>query len=142
MQQPNISIIMPAFNSEKYIEEAIESVLSQSFRNWELIIINDASTDKTHELIRKYKKKDKRIVYIKNRKNSGLVMNLIKGLRLSKGGYIARIDSDDIWTDKDKLKKQFNFLRDNPGYGLVGCWAKVVDVKSNELFSLCYPSKN
>jgi glycosyltransferase involved in cell wall biosynthesis len=116
---PIVSIILPTYNGAKYIKRAIDSVLSQSFSDWELLIIDDGSTDNTEEIIKEYTKKDYRIIYLKNEKNLGIQKTLNRGLRLAKGEYIARIDDDDIWIDKDKLKKQVDFLDKNPEYVLV-----------------------
>lgn len=95
MSSCKISVIMPVYNAEKHLEEAIESVLNQTHKNFEFIIINDGSIDKSLEIIYRYQKKDKRIVLI-NRKNKGLITSLNEGLEKSSGSYIARMDSDDI----------------------------------------------
>ena len=106
-----VDIILPTYNCEKYIEETINSVLNQSFNNWNLIIIDDASTDTTPNLIKKYLK-DKRVGLktIKRNKGVGFCRNF--ALRNSKSKYVAFIDSDDIWT-QDKLKTQINFMNGN-----------------------------
>ena len=95
MSSCKISVIMPVYNAEKHLEEAIESVLNQTHNNFEFIIINDGSIDKSLEIIYKYQKKDKRIVLI-NRKNKGLITSLNEGVEKSSGSYIARMDADDI----------------------------------------------
>lgn len=103
-----LSIIMPTYNSAKYIEEAIKSVLNQSYKNFELIIVDDCSTDNTYNLIKLIKKKDKRVKYLKTKKNSktaSIPRNL--GIRAAKGEIIGLIDSDDYW-HPDKLKLQLN----------------------------------
>lgn len=122
---------MSTFNDSGYIGESIKSVLNQTFTNWELIIFNDASTDDTGTIIKKFIQKDNRIKYFKNSKNMGLVVNLIKGISKSGGEFIARIDGDDTWLDRDKLKKQIEFLVENQEYGLVGSWARVIDSENN-----------
>ncbi len=101
----SISIILSTYNGSRYIRESIESVLSQSYKNFEFIIINDCSSDRTEEIILQYQKKDKRIIYIKNETNLKLTESLNKWIRASKWEYIARIDDDDIWL-KNKLEKQ------------------------------------
>ena len=91
---PKISVVMPAYNAEKYIGEAIESILNQTFKDFEFIIINDGSVDHTKEIIREYN--DPRIVLLENDKNRGIVLSLNKGLDAATGKYIARMDADDI----------------------------------------------
>lgn len=118
---PKISIILPVYNSNKErLSQSIESVLLQSFKNFELIIINDASTNDIEKTIIEYQHKDKRILYIKNEHNLKLTKTLNKGLEVAQWEYIARIDDDDIWIDDYKLQKQFNFLHSHPEYGLCG----------------------
>lgn len=104
-----VSIITPNYNCEKYIVETIESVLSQTYQNWEMLIIDDCSTDKSRDIILEYSKKDCRIKYIFMEKNSGAAFCRNSGIELSKGKYLAFLDSDDIWTT-DKLKKQIEFM--------------------------------
>ena len=91
---PIISVVMPVYNAESFLEEAINSILRQTFYDFEFIIINDGSTDKTEEIILSYK--DSRILYQKNEKNSGIVYTLNKGFSIASGMYIARMDADDI----------------------------------------------
>ena len=83
-----VSIITPVYNAEKYLEETILSVINQSYKNWELLLIDDCSTDKSYEIIQKYLKTDKRIKYLKNEKNSGPAITRNRGLENSKGEYI------------------------------------------------------
>lgn len=103
------SVIMPAYNSEKYIEKAIESVINQSFANWELIIVNDASTDNTEKIIEKYCQKDKRIKIITLLQNKGVANARNTAIKNAIGRYIAFLDSDDYW-EKEKLKLQISAL--------------------------------
>src|SRR5690349_19431428 len=110
MKKPVVSIIMSTFNNGKFVHEAIERVLLQTYKEWEFIIINDASKDDTKKTIESYIKRDKRIRFYSNKTNKGLVTNLTVGINRSKGIYIARIDGDDKWIDKNKLKKQVAFL--------------------------------
>lgn len=121
ISMPLISIILPIYNSnKKRLSQSIESVLSQSFKDFEFIIINDASTNTIEEIIIEYQQKDKRIVYIKNEHNIRLTKTLNKGLKVAQWEYIARIDDDDIWMDDHKLQKQFDFLHSHPDYALCG----------------------
>lgn len=108
---PKISVIMPAYNAEKYIAEAIDSILGQTFGDFEFIILNDCSKDRTEEIILSYD--DPRIVYVKNEENMGVARTLNKGLELAKGEYIARMDADDI-SLPERFAKQVAFLTHNP----------------------------
>jgi len=123
----NISILLPTYNGSKYIEKAIKSVLQQSYKDWELIILDDASTDSTEAISIKYVGLDPRIKYIKNETNLRLAQNLNKGIKLSSGIFIARIDEDDIWIDRNKLSKQIDFLNKNPKCVLVGTGFEIID---------------
>ena len=108
-----VSIIMPSYNTGRFISETIESVLAQSYSDWELIIVDDCSTDDTDEMIGQYLT-DERIRYIKNKNNSGAAVSRNRALREAKGKWIAFLDSDDLW-EPDKLKKQIAFMENN-GY--------------------------
>ncbi|MEI6490570.1 MAG: glycosyltransferase family A protein [bacterium] len=128
MTTPKVSVLMPAYNAEKYIGEAIESILNQTFTDFEFIIIDDCSTDKTWEIIQEYAEKDKRIVAVKNEENLKISHTLNKGFDLAKGKYIARMDADD-WSYPDRLKKQFDFMEANPEIGVSGGTMEVCDEK-------------
>ena len=108
-----VSIIMPSYNTGRFIKETIESVLAQSYPTWELIIVDDCSTDDTDDVVSQYLA-DERIRYIKNDTNSGAAVSRNRALREAKGKWIAFLDSDDLW-EPDKLQKQISFMRDN-GY--------------------------
>lgn len=130
---------MITHNRAKFLSEAIDSVLLQSFKDWELIIIDDNSTDNTEELIKKYQENDERIKYFKNEVNLGIAKSRNKALENSQGKYIAVLDSDDIWFDSDKLKKQFEILeKDN--YVLVG--SGVMEIDEDGLEKRCYLNPN
>ena len=118
MKNPKISVVMPAFNQEKFIQTSIESIINQTYQNFEFLIINDGSSDKTLEIIEKFKKKDERIILI-NRNKGGLAACLNQGISLSKGQYIARMDADDIALP-ERLNVQLNYLVNNPTIDLVG----------------------
>lgn len=108
-----VSIIMPSYNTEKFIGESIKSVLAQTYQNWELIIVDDCSPDNTDEAVAPYLA-DPRIRYLKNEKNSGAAVSRNYALREAKGKWIAFLDSDDLWTP-EKLEKQIAFMKEN-GY--------------------------
>ncbi len=129
-----VTIILPIFNGASRIGNAIESVIAQSYKNWELLIIDDGSTDTTGAVVEQYIKKDSRISYIKNEHNLGIQKTLNRGVYAACGHYIARIDDDDIWIDTRKLELQVNFLNTNPNYVLVGTGVVAVDEQGNEVF--------
>ena len=112
-ENPLFSIVLPTYNREKYLPRAICSVLAQKFTDFELLIIDDGSKDNTEKLVKKFADKDKRILYIKNEKNSGLIYSANRGIDLAKGRYITRLDSDDIIYPNlfDEYKK---FIDENP----------------------------
>ena len=114
------SVIVPIYNIEKYIRRCIDSVLCQSFNDFELIIINDCSTDGTSEILDKYAKADERVKVHTNEVNLRLPSSLNKAISLSKGKYIARMDADDICLP-DRLQKQYEFMEENPGVALSSC---------------------
>ncbi len=114
---PDISVIMAVYNGEHFLRKAIESILEQTFKNFEFIIINDASTDNSEKIIRSYK--DKRIRLINNKHNQKLPASLNKGIRQAQGKYIARMDADDIAL-KNRLAEQYNFMEKNPEIDVCG----------------------
>ena len=118
-KHPLISVIMAVYNSEKYLTEAIESVLNQTFSNFEFIIVNDGSKDGSEDIIKKYLKKDSRIIYLKNNKNLGQSITRNKAIKKATGKYIAIVDSDDICVPT-RFKKQVNFLEKNDEIGVLG----------------------
>ena len=127
---PDISVIMPAHNSEAYIAEAVQSILEQTWQNFELIIINDGSTDYTLQVVESFT--DSRIRVISLAKNGGISAALNTGITQARGHYIARLDSDDI-SDKHRLQKQKYFLDQHPEVGVIGCYIKVFDHNSERI---------
>lgn len=115
---PKVSIILPTYNGAFWIKNSIQSVLNQSFLDWELLVINDGSVDNTDEVLASFA--DDRIKYLKNENNLGLQKTLNKGINIAKGEYIARIDDDDEWIDAGKLEKQIEYLDNNQKCVLVG----------------------
>ena len=105
-----VSIIMPSWNTGKFIAESIKSVIDQTYTNWELIIVDDCSTDNTDEVVNSFN--DNRIKYFHNEKNSGAALTRNKALREARGEWIAFLDSDDLWMPK-KLEHQINFMKKN-----------------------------
>jgi glycosyltransferase involved in cell wall biosynthesis len=113
-----LSVILPVYNAQRYIAAAVESILNQTYGDFELIIINDGSTDHTLGILEQYARKDGRINLI-SRPNTGYVVALNEGIDLARGQFIARMDADDI-SLPERFEKQLAFLRDNPGHVLVG----------------------
>lgn len=144
-----VSIIMPSYNTAKFISETIGSVLAQTYPNWELLIVDDCSTDGTDAVVRPYLS-DERIRYIKNEHNSGAAVSRNRALREAKGKWIAFLDSDDLW-EPQKLEKQINFMK-KYGYAfsytdymiqLNGKWLPYIytgprEVNRRKMYNYCY----
>ncbi len=141
IKHPIISIQMCTYNRAHFIEQAIQSVLAQSFTNWELLILDDCSTDNTRTIVSKYLN-DPRIKYVHNSHNLGINKNRNKALSLSHGRYIAVLDSDDYWTDENKLLDQIEFLSKHREYVLVGTNMIIVDENNKKIKKVRYPSSN
>lgn len=121
---PKVTVLMPVFNGEKYLREAIESILNQTFTDFEFLIINDGSTDSTVGIINSYN--DSRIRLIHNDRNAGLIVTLNKGFDLANGEYIVRMDCDDI-SMTERIEKQVHFMDSNLDVGVCGTWFQFVD---------------
>ena len=124
-----VSIIMPSYNTAEYISESIRSVQAQSYHNWELLIVDDCSTDDTDAVVKPYLT-DERIKYFKSEKNSGAAIIRNRALREAKGKWIAFLDSDDLWSP-DKLEKQINFMENN-GYSFSYTNYEEIDAEGNK----------
>jgi len=133
MSAPKVSVIMSVYNGERYLREAVESILNQTFRDLEFIIIDDGSTDGTADVLRSYN--DPRIVLLTNTDNIGLTASLNRGLGAARGKYIARMDADDISLPK-RLERQIAYLDTHPEVGLLGTWVEVIDEWGERLFTL------
>lgn len=130
MRNPKVTIIMPVYNGEKYLQEAIDSILQQTFKDFVFLIINDGSTDGTDKILQSYN--DKRIKIMNNEKNIGLTKSLNKGLKLARGEYIARQDADDI-SFPERLEKEVLFLDQNKNIALVGTYYYIINEKGRML---------
>jgi glycosyltransferase involved in cell wall biosynthesis len=130
---------MPVYNCRKYVKEAIESILAQTYRDFEFIIIDDCSTDGTSKLLSLCAKKDKRIRLLRNEENLGLTKSLNKGLKLARGELIARMDGDDT-SAPDRFEKEVRFLDEHPEISLVGTWTEIVDKDGNRISGNTYPT--
>ena len=140
MQVPVISILLSVYNEEQNIINSIESINNQTFKNWELIIIDDASNDKTFEIISKLSAKNSKIKIIKNPKNYGLAKSLNKGIKIAKGEFIARVDADDI-NLPHRLEKQYQFMIENKNVDALGTGAWLVDKNGERLKSISLTKK-
>ena len=131
-----VSIIMPTYNRAELIKLALDSVIKQSFQNWELLVIDNESTDRTREVVELFAAKDSRIKYFNVKKNpkSGISSYLNFGMKEASGKYIARLDDDDEWCDAFKLDKQVKFLEQHQDYVIVGGGAIMVDHNRKEIF--------
>lgn len=130
-EMPNISVVMSVYNGKKYLRKAIDSILNQTYTDFEFIIINDCSTDKTNEILQSYH--DKRIKIINNEQNLRLPASLNKGLRLVKGKYIARMDADDIALT-DRFEKQVKYLESHPDVAVIGGSFEVFNEQKGTLY--------
>ena len=118
-KKPTITVLLSVYNAENYVGIAIESILKQSFTDFELIAVDDCSTDKSWDIVQQYMKLDSRVIAKRNEVNLGGCKTLNVGLKLAKGKYIARLDNDD-WSYPNRLEKQFDFLEAHPDVGIVG----------------------
>lgn len=134
-----VSIVMPIFNGEPFIQETLKSIFSQTYRHYELIIINDGSKDNTKYILKKIK--NSRIRILTNTRRKGVAKSLNSGIRIAEGEYIARMDADDICHPK-RLALQVAFLQKNPSVGVVGTFALLIDAHGKEEGSIKLPSRN
>ena len=128
MDSPKVTVLMPVYNGEKYLEEAVESILSQTFRDFEFIIIDGGSTDGTPAILARYQQTDDRIrVYYQE--NQKLVASLNMGCQLARAEYIARMDADDVSLPK-RLAREVNYLETHPEIGVLGTWMELINENS------------
>ena len=139
MSKPKITVLMSVYNGEKYLRQAIDSILSQTFKDFEFLIINDNSTDKTAKILQRYN--DSRIKTINNKKNMGLTKSLNIGIRKAQGKYIARMDADDI-SLSNRLHKQFQFLENHKNIGVVGSSVYLINQSGGKIEKQSIPQKH
>ena len=120
--EPTVTVLMPLYNGERYVREAVESILQQTWQDFELLIIDDGSSDKGPDIVSSMK--DERIVLLRNPRNIGVAATLNRGLAIARGRYIARMDADDI-SLPDRLKKQVQFMDAHPAVGISGGWVRL-----------------
>jgi len=136
---PLVSVITPVYNREKYLVKCIESILNQTYENFEFIIIDDNSSDLTVNIIKDYLLRDSRIKFLENNKNLGATLSFNRGLDIAKGKYIARMDSDDI-SFPDRFKKQVDIFESWHDLEVLGTGAVLIDHKENEIGRKQFPS--
>jgi glycosyltransferase involved in cell wall biosynthesis len=123
---PTVSVIMSVYNQETTIAEAIESVIAQTYTDWEFIIIDDCSADRSLEIVKWYARQQDRIRVFENEHNMGLAASLNKGIKAAQGKYIARMDGDDF-SYRERLEKQVAFMRENPDVDILGTGAELIE---------------
>jgi glycosyltransferase involved in cell wall biosynthesis len=128
-ENPLVSVVMPVYNAAPFVKQAVESILTQTYKNFEFIIIDDASKDNSHEIVKKLARRDKRIRLLRNKKNIGIGATMNKLLSEVKGDFIARMDADDV-AYPTRLEKQVNYLLENPDVGIVGSFMNEINEKN------------
>lgn len=123
---PLVSVIIPAYNAERFVERAVRSIMTQTYENLEILICDDCSEDRTFDILKKLAADDKRIVLLKNERNLQIVATLNKMVGLAKGEYIARMDADDI-SLPERIEMQLKFMEKNPDYGICGTYARFIN---------------
>lgn len=123
MVAPRVTVLMPVYNAERFLHEAINSILEQSFKPFEFLIIDDGSTDRSAEIVESFR--DPRIRFVRNSHNMGITSTLNKGIALASCELIARMDADDI-SHPQRLQKQFGYMKRNPNCAMLSTWARVI----------------
>jgi glycosyltransferase involved in cell wall biosynthesis len=124
--EKSVSVLIPVFNVENYIGAALKSISEQTYKNLEIVVVDDGSSDRTLDVVQECRLADPRIVVLQNEKNRGIVASLNRALSVASGEYIARMDGDDI-SEQDRIEKQVRFLEGNPDYDLVGVSLRSID---------------
>lgn len=140
-QEPLVSVVMPVYNGERYLRQAVDSILDQNYQNLELIVVDDGSSDGSKALLESYS--DERLVLLANPRNLGVVQSRNLGIAVARGSYVALLDCDDV-AMPDRLREQISFLEHHPEFGMVGSWVEVVDsagVPTGEVWRLDAPSE-
>ncbi|MFA6407402.1 MAG: glycosyltransferase [Candidatus Paceibacterota bacterium] len=139
LKNPKISVVLPVYNGFLFISRAVESILTQTFKDFELIIIDDGSSDGTRDIIKSFQ--DERIVIIVNEKNIGLINSLNKGIGVARGEFIARMDADDI-SEPERFEKQIGYLEKNIEVGVLGTAVSHADAQGRKISILTQPTSH
>jgi glycosyltransferase involved in cell wall biosynthesis len=134
-----VSVVMANYNGDRFLRPAVESVLMQTYEDFEFIIVDDGSSDQSRSIISEYARLDNRIKLVR-REHGGLVAALNLGCELAEGDIIARLDSDDI-AESDRLKLQVDYLEVNPDVALVGGWIQCIDDRGDAMFTMEWPTR-
>src|ERR1700722_13117089 len=140
MSAPLISVVMSVYNGDPFLAEAVESILNQSFRNFEFIVIDDGSTDRSASIISEYQRSDPRM-QVHHQENRGLVESLNRGCRLARGTYIARMDADDVAVS-DRFMRQMEFMEQHPEVGVLGGAVEFINSDGRSLGTSVLPTED
>ncbi len=140
-EQTLVSILMPVYNAEKYLSKTLESIQSQTYKNWELFAIDDWSTDRSYSILLDFAKKDKRIKLYRNGKHRGVAGAANLALSMIKSDYVARMDADDLM-HPERIAKQLKFLKANPSVVIVGSQCLLIDQDGQKIGEKKFPMKN
>lgn len=139
-EAPVVSVVMPVYNGERFLAEAVESILSQTFADFEFIIVDDGSVDGTEEILAKYARQDRRVRLVRLATNGGVTVALNQGISLSRGTLIARMDADDV-SLPCRFEKQVQYLESHPGIAVVGSWFYPIDQNGRRSGVHYYPAE-
>ena len=141
MTDPKLSVVMSCYNAQGTVQKAIDSIVNQSFTEFEFIIIDDASSDNTLEILSQYQKQDKRITILTNESNQGLSYSLNRGIQQARTPIIARMDADDI-SYSSRLQFQYDFMQDHPEVDILGTAVRYVDKSNKPVKTMSLPSED
>jgi len=130
---PKVSVLMAVYNCERYLPQAIDSILNQTYSNFEFLIVNDGSTDNTGDILARYADRDQRIIVIRNEANVGLTQSLNRGLEIAQGKYIARMDADDV-SLPERFALQVRYLEQHPEIGVLGANVVYIDADGRTMY--------
>lgn len=133
-----VSVVIPVYNAERYLKECLESVMNQTYKNLQIVVVDDASTDRSKEIIKEFGHKDKRVIILSNETNLGISKTRNVGLSIAIGDYYAPMDSDDV-IEPNKMEMLVKFLDENPDYIVVGSSVKIIDANSQLIGWREYP---
>ncbi len=139
--KPKISVILPVYNAARFLRESLDSILNQTFEDFEIIAVDDGSVDGSQYILKQYQKRDQRLKVYYNNSNLGVSRTANRAIQLAKGDYIARMDADDVMI-KSRLEIQYKFLKNNPEYILVGGQVRLIDEDGNQKRIKNFPSNH